>query len=262
MSRFNPPLRDWQGRVAWLIGASTGIGAAVAEALHARGATVIVSARQAERLHTFAQTHPGSVALPLDVSAPDALAQGLREVLALQGQLDFCLYCVGHYQAMRADSFSLAEAERHMALNYGAALRLLDALLPQLRRQAAAGQGGHLSFVSSVAGWRGLPRSLAYGPSKAALTHLAEVLYLDLKPTGLGVSLVQPGFVETPLTAQNEFRMPALISPAEAATEMLNGWANGDFEIHFPRRFTRVMKLLRLLPYRLYFPAVRRFTGS
>eukprot|EP01035_Chromulina_nebulosa_P041374 gene41375-55966_t len=120
---------------------------------------------------------------------------------------------------------------------------------------------GHVSITGSVAGFRGLPKSLAYGPTKAALTNLAEVLYVDLHARGIGVSVVQPGFVDTPLTAKNDFRMPALITPAQAAEAMLEGWRRGDFEIHFPRRFTFWMKLMRLLPYRLYFPAVARFTG-
>ena len=112
-----------------------------------------------------------------------------------------------------------------------------------------------------MAGFRGLPQGLAYGPTKAALIHLAEALYLDLHPEGIAVSIVNPGFVATPLTAQNDFSMPALISPEQAASAIVQGWERGDFDIHFPKRFTRVMKLLRLLPYRLYFPAVRRFTG-
>jgi len=112
-----------------------------------------------------------------------------------------------------------------------------------------------------VAGYRGLPKALGYGPSKAALTHLAEVLYLDLHPRGLGVSVVQPGFVATPLTAGNDFHMPALITPEVAAAEILGGWARGEFEIHFPKRFTRWLKLMRLLPYSLFFRLVRRSTG-
>jgi short-subunit dehydrogenase len=122
------------------------------------------------------------------------------------------------------------------------------------------GQRGHISLVGSVAGYRGLPHSLAYGPTKAALINLAETLYLDLHPRGLGVSIVNPGFVETPLTAGNAFSMPALISPAQAADAMLQGWAQGEFELHFPKRFTRWMKALRLLPNRLFFALVSRAT--
>lgn len=261
MTTLNPPLRDWRGKTVWLIGASSGIGQALAEALHAAGALVAVSARSRERLEAFVAAHPESLALPLDVQKPAELQGALEQLLARQGRVDLCVYCAGHYRAMRATQFDLGEALAHLQINYIGALNLLDALLPQLQRQAAAGQGGHLSLVSSVAGYRGLPKSLAYGPSKAALTHLAEVLYLDLAPLGLGVSVVHPGFVATPLTAGNEFRMPALISPVQAAQAMLQGWAEGRFEIHFPRRFTLWMKLLRQLGYGLYFRAVRRATG-
>jgi len=109
-----------------------------------------------------------------------------------------------------------------------------------------------------VAGYRGLPNSLAYGPTKAALINLAETLYLDLHARGVGVSLINPGFVDTPLTRQNQFRMPALITPEQAAQEILGGWARGEFEIHFPKRFTRWMKALQLLPYPAFFAATRR----
>ena len=119
--------------------------------------------------------------------------------------------------------------QRHLAVNYGGALLLLDAVLPML---LAAGQG-HLALVGSVAGYRGLPMSLAYGPTKAAMQHLAEILYMELKPAGIGVSVINPGFVATPLTAQNTFHMPALITPAQAAQAMLQGWQAGEFNIHF-----------------------------
>jgi short-subunit dehydrogenase len=117
---------------------------------------------------------------------------------------------------------------------------------------------GHISLISSVAGFRGLPNSLAYGPTKAALINLAETLYADLSPRGLGVSLINPGFVKTGLTAQNQFAMPALITAEQAADEIVQGWARGRFEIHFPRRFTFAMKLLQWLPYGLYLPLVKR----
>jgi NAD(P)-dependent dehydrogenase (short-subunit alcohol dehydrogenase family) len=112
-----------------------------------------------------------------------------------------------------------------------------------------------------VAGWRGLPQGLAYGPTKAALINLAETLFLDLRPMGIGVSLVNPGFVDTPLTANNSFPMPALLTPQQAAAEIIKGWEAGAFEMHFPKRFTWVLRLLRLLPYRWYFPLVHRLTG-
>ena len=258
---LNPRMADWTGRTAWLIGASTGIGRATAARLHALGAKVVVSARSASALEAFTEAHVGSEALALDATDRDALRAAAAGIAGRHGRIDLAVYCAGTYAPMRATEFNLEVALQHQQVNYVGALYLLDALLPQLLTQARAGQGGHLSLVSSVAGYRGLPKSLAYGPTKAALTHLAQTLYLDLHPLGLGVSVVNPGFVATPLTAQNEFRMPALISPEEAAEQMLRGWARGEFEIHFPKRFTRVLKALGLLPDGPYFAAVRRATG-
>ena len=259
---FNPPITDWRGLRVWVVGASSGIGLATAEALIARGARVQVSARGAAALEQLVTRHtrtgepPAVQAWPLDVTDGAAVAATARAILA-QGPLDLVVYCAGHYSEMRADAFDLAEMKRHLAINYTGALNLLDAVLPALIARGS----GHISLISSVAGFRGLPKSLAYGPTKAALTHLAETLYLDLEPLGLGVSAVHPGFVQTPLTAQNRFDMPALITPEQAATAMLDGWAKGAFNIHYPKRFTRWMLLMRLLPYRVYFPVVRRFTG-
>ena len=255
---LNPKLTQWQGRVVWLVGASTGLGRALAELLHAKGAAVIVSARSARTLERFVAAHPGSRALPLDVTEPHALADAAASIVARHGRIDHAVYCAGTYRAMRATEFDLDTALQHLRINYEGALRLLDAVLPQLLRQAAAGQDAHLSLTASVAGYRGLPKALAYGPTKAALINLAENLFLDLAPLGIGVSVLNPGFVRTPLTAQNDFEMPALLTPQQAAAAVLRGWEAGDFEIHFPKRFTLAMKALRVLHDRLYFALMRR----
>jgi len=255
MPPLNPPLLHWQGKTVWLVGASSGIGQATAQALLAQGARVVVSARNAAALHTLAQGQANCQALPLDVTDAPAVQQAATALLT-SGPLDCVVYCAGHYAPMRADTLDLPVMLRHCEINYQGALAVLAAVLPAMR---ARGQG-HVSLVGSVAGYRGLPQALAYGPTKAALIHLAEVLYLDLHPLGLGVSIINPGFVETPLTAQNRFKMPALLSPAQAAQAILNGWAAGRFEIHFPKRFTLWLKVLRLLPYRAYFALVRHAT--
>jgi NAD(P)-dependent dehydrogenase (short-subunit alcohol dehydrogenase family) len=254
---LNPRIRDWTGQVAWLVGASSGIGSATAALLHARGAKVVVSARSTGAIETFARQHAGSLALELDVTDAPAMRQAAEHVVETCGRIDLVVYCAGHYQPMRATDFDLAQALRHQQVNYIGALHLLDAVLPHLLAQ----RSGHLSLISSVAGYRGLPNSLAYGPTKAALINLAQTLYLDLQPRGIGVSVVNPGFVDTTLTAQNHFEMPALITPEEAAHEMVAGWEAGRFEIHFPKRFTRVMKLMSHLGDGLYFRAIRRVTG-
>lgn len=257
---LNPRMRHWRGRTVWLVGASTGIGRATASALHAQGARVVVSARNAQALAAFVQEHPGAQALPLDATDAQAVKAAVQ-TLAGQGAIDYVVYCAGHYHAMDAAHMDMPDLLRHNQINYLGALYLLDAVVPQLLAQPVdprSGQRGHISLMGSVAGYRGLPNSLAYGPTKAALINLSETLYLDLRPRGVGVSLINPGFVDTPLTRQNPFKMPALISPQQAAQEILKGWAKGAFEIHFPKRFTWVMKALQLLSYPAFFAATRR----
>jgi NAD(P)-dependent dehydrogenase (short-subunit alcohol dehydrogenase family) len=254
--QLNAPMTQWQGRRVWLVGASTGIGLACAQALRAAGALVVVSARHPQSVQDWAAQDKGVQWLEMDVSDPLQVQASARALLA-QGPLDMVVYAAGYYRAQRATAMNLDEMLQHDTVNYQGALQVIHAVLPSMLSR----QSGHISVLSSVAGWRGLPNGLAYGPTKAALTHLAETLYIDMQDHGVGVSVVNPGFVATPLTAQNEFTMPALISPEQAAREMLKGWARGEFDIHFPKRFTFWLKLLRLLPYRLYFPLVRKFTG-
>lgn len=254
---LNPQMLSWQGRRVWLVGASTGIGRAVAAALHAKGARVCISARRAQALDEFVAAHPGAIALKLDASDAGQVRAAADELLG-NGPLDLVVYCAGHFKEQGAADFDLHEMLRHLDVNYAGALNVLDATLPALRRQGH----GHISLMGSVAGWRGLPRSLAYGPTKAALINLAEALYIELRAVRVGVSIVNPGFVDTPLTAQNRFHMPALIGPDEAGREVIAGWERGHFEIHFPRRFTWPMKLLAALPFRLYQALVRRQTAS
>ena len=262
---LNPRINSWAGRTVWLVGASTGIGRATASRLHGLGARVIVSARSREALDAFVAEHPRSDALALDATDRAAMHDAAAHIVRVHGRIDLAMYCAGTYSAMRATDFDFSVAERHVQVNYVGALVMLDAVLPHVLRQGRAGKkggmNGHISLVSSVAGYRGLPQSLAYGPTKAALINLAETMHLDLEPLGVGVSVINPGFVETPLTAQNAFRMPALITPEQAAVEIVRGWEAGAFEIHFPKRFTLWLKALRHLGYGAYFAAVRRSTG-
>ena len=158
---------------------------------------------------------------------------------------------------VRAWELDANEDEQLFRVNVFGVFRTVARVIPEM---LARGDGG-IAVVSSVAGYRGLPSALIYGASKAALINFTETLYLDLRPKGVSVYLVNPGFVRTPLTDRNDFKMPALISVEEAAAQMVRGFERGEFEIHFPKRFTRVMKLLRLLPYRLFFPLVHRITG-
>ncbi len=254
---LNPPITDWKGQRVWIVGASTGIGRATAARLHSAGAKVAVSARSEVALASFAREHPGSLALPLDATDRAALRAAGERIVQAWGGIDLAVYCAGYYKAMRATAFDLDDALRHEQVNYVGALYLLDAVLPVLLRQNA----GHLSLVSSVTGYRGLPRALAYGPNKAALINLAESLWFDLTDQRIGVSVVCPGFVDTPLSEQIDHPRPGLISADEAAGYMMAGWRAGRFEIHFPKRFTVWIKALSHFSDAMYFRAVRRFTG-
>lgn len=251
---MNPRLTDWQNRRVWLVGASAGIGAALAQALSHRGARLALSARSARKLQRLGIDD--ALLLPCDVTDTTSLAAAWHTLHTAWNGIDLVIYLAGDYVPMQAGDFDLAHAEQVIDVNFRGAMRLASHLLPELQ------PGGGIAFVASVAGYRGLPRALCYGPGKAALIHFAECLHLELAPRGIGVWAINPGFVATRLTARNDFTMPALLQPEEAAQAILEGFRHGHFEIHFPKRFTRVLKLLRMLPYRWYFPLVRRLTGA
>ncbi|MBI5792048.1 MAG: SDR family NAD(P)-dependent oxidoreductase [Rhodocyclales bacterium] len=253
---MNKPIRNWTAQRVWVIGASSGIGAALAVALLERGACVAVSARRAEALQAVVAAHDEARVLAFDLTDVTAFAHAGEALFREWGGIDLVVFCAGAYAPLRAWQLDPNEIDRLLAINLRAPMAAAGWLIPRLLKQGS----GALAFVSSVAGYRGLPKAAAYGPTKAALINFAETLYLDLEPRGLSVYLINPGFVATPMTAANDFEMPALISPQQAAEEIIAGFASGHFEIHFPRRFTRWLKLLRLLPYSLYFALVRRFT--
>ncbi len=251
---MNPTITDWRGKRVWLVGASSGIGAAVAGELARRGARVALSARRIEKLNELAI--PDALLLPCDATDTASITSARADLIAAWGGVDLVIYLAGDYVPMRADDFDLAVAEKVIGVNFNGAMRLASVVLPDLN------PAGGIAFVASVAGYRGLPKALAYGPGKAALIHFAEILHLELAPKGIGVWVINPGFVATQLTAKNDFSMSALMTPADAALELVEGFRSSAFEIHFPKRFTRVMKLLAHLPYRWYFPLVRRLTGG
>lgn len=254
---MNPPITDWHNKRVWIIGASTGIGAETARLLLAKGARVAVSARRAEMLKGIANGNPNALVAAMDVT-DHAVVLATRDTILQQWDgFDLVLLVAGSYQEMRADSFDLAVANQMIDLNLRGVLNCLDAVLPNLLAQ---GKGG-IGIVASVVGFSGLPKALIYGPTKAALINLCESLYLDLRPRGIAVHLITPGFIDTPLTKKNDFPMPALMSAVDAAQEMVQGMERGQFHIHFPRRFTNSLRLLRLLPYRMYFWLIHKGTG-
>ena len=223
---MNPKIIGWSGKRVWLVGASSGIGAALARELAGRGARVALSARSVDKLRALAIEN--ALLLLCDATDTASLAAARASLLAAWRGIDLVIYLAGDYVPMRAGDFDLAVAERVVTVNFNGAMRLTATVLPDLRA------GGGIVFVASVAGYRGLPKALAYGPGKAALIHFAECLHLDLEPQGIGVWVVNPGFVATQLTAKNDFAMPALLTPGDAALATVDGLKTGKFEVHFP----------------------------
>jgi NADP-dependent 3-hydroxy acid dehydrogenase YdfG len=240
-----------------VIGASSGIGAACASALLSLGAKVALSSRRAERLQQLAlsSSPDQSLVLPLDVTDETAVAHAYENIHARWGGIDVLLYVSGVYHPIRAQDFDLKLAEQTIDANLLGPMRAVAITLPDMLKANT----GHIAIVGSVAGYSGLPKALAYGPSKAAIINFCETLYYDLLPTGVNVHMISPGFVATEATAQNDFEMPALITAEVAAKEILDGIMAGEFDIHFPKRFSRFLKFLRILPYPLYFWIVRSF---
>ena len=259
---LNTPILSLQGRTVWVVGASAGIGQALAEQALAQGARLIVSGRRAQALD---EAFPSQSVrrLVFDITERGG-AQWVLDALASDGWLpDLVFWVAGDYKPQPIADFSVDDARQVIETNllacYDGLRALLNHWLPLAasRAQDASQPRFHLCWFSSVAGYRGLPLALSYSASKAGLNAMAETCFVELKPKGIDVSLVCPGFVKTRLTDTNKFTMPALITAQEAAQCTLKGLQKGQFEVHYPKRFTLFMKLIGLLPHGLYLRLAR-----
>lgn len=247
---LNPKIGDWAGRRIWIVGASSGIGHALAHTLLLSGARVAISARTTAPLDMLANRYPGqALALALDVTDPAGWQTACEAITARWQGIDHFIFCAADYQPMRAWELDVRKAEKMVNTNLMGAIHGVATVLPDMLQR----QQGSISMIASVAGYMGLPKSLIYGPTKAAMINFAEALYVDLHQKGIAVSVINPGFVDTPLTRANNFSMPALLTPEQAAAEIISGLEDGEFEIHFPKRFTRWLRMVRRLPYFLRF---------
>lgn len=243
--------------LVWITGASMGIGAALARRLARDGAVVVASARSADRLAALASGGGGTIVpWPLDITDGRAVMAGVAAVEAEHGPIDIAVLNAGSHRPVTAHDFTADGLRALLELNLLGTAACLEALMP---RMIARGRG-RIAVVASVAGYRGLPTSAYYGATKAALINLTESLRFDLDRAGVVIQLIDPGFVKTPLTDRNDFPMPFLISAELAAERIASGLRSSRFEIAFPRLFVAILKLLRLLPYRLYFPLIARAT--
>ena len=232
----------------WITGASSGIGKSVAEKFANEGWKVAVSARRKELLDELAK-NPNIVSFPLDVTNRNQINEVFKNIIDNFGDLDICLFSSGTYEPKDEQNIDPDKIKNVINVNF---LGVIDCV-KSVERYFKDKKSGHISIVSSIAGYRGLPNSSGYGPSKAALTNFSESIYFDFKKFGVRVSIVSPGFIKTPLTDKNEFPMPFLKTPEYAAEKIFNGLVKSSaFEIHFPKGLTLTLKFLRILPYRLY----------
>ena len=228
------------GKTYWLIGASEGLGRALATRLDAQGASLILSARRESALIDLCSALQHAKPLAIDVTDLSAVAAAAEEI----GDIDGVVYCAGAYEPMPATDWDTECALMLSDVNYLGALRVIGAVLPQMLNRRA----GHIVLIGSLSAYRGLPKAVGYGASKAAMRSLAETLRHDLNGTGVRVQLINPGFIKTRLTAKNDFAMPQLMSPQKAAEHVLRAMGRKRFRTDFPRPFSWAMRAYSALP--------------
>lgn len=244
-------MRVWQGKRYWLIGASEGLGLSLARMISAAGAEVILSARSPDRLDAAVAQMPGKAsAVPLDVS--DAAA--VRAAATAIGPVDGLVWLAGVYWPMTAQNWQADQAEAMCDINFTGCARSIGAVLPAMVTRGT----GHIVITGSLSGFRGLPGAIGYAASKAGTMALAECLYADLRGSGITVQLANPGFIRTRLTAKNQFTMPFLMEPDQAARHMFELMQTNRFKTSFPTVFSWLFRLSQFLPdwayYRLFAP--------
>ncbi len=243
----------------WIVGASYGIGAALAEKLASDGKTVFASARSEDKLNALAGNHIGRIhPLALDVTDKAAVEAALGAIETQGGPPDIVVLNAGSHHPVAAKDFKADDLRKLVELNVMGVANGIETVLPGMLRRNA----GLIAVVASVAGYSGLPTSAYYGCTKGGLINMVESLAFDLRKTGVKLQLINPGFVKTPLTDKNAFEMPFLVSAEYAAEVIAKGLASNKFEIAFPTTFVLILKFLRMLPYRLYFPLVGRSTSK
>lgn len=239
-------MRNFKGKRYWLVGASEGLGRALAFALSQAGAHVIVSARNAERLTELVDALPGTAeAVACDVADPDSVAVAAGKI----GQIDGMVYLAALYWPISATSWNTQQAEAMGEVGYVGALRVVGEVLPQMLKR----DDGHIVLTGSLSGFRGLPGAIGYGSSKAAIMSLGETMRIDLKDTNITVQNANPGFIRTRLTDKNDFDMPFIMEPEQAAEHMMKLMGSNRFSFSFPRFFASWFRFSQFLPDWLYY---------
>ena len=241
-------------KAIWITGASSGIGKAVAEKFAREQWKVAISARRENLLKEIAQ-QKNIYSYPLDVTELQKTKEVFSNILNDFDGLDLCIFCSGTYNPKLESQINIDQIKNVMNVNFFGVLNCINAAENYFKEK----KSGHISIVSSIAGYRGLPNSSGYGPSKAALTNLTESLYFDFKKHNVKISLISPGFIKTPLTDKNEFKMPFIKSPEFAAEKIFDGLVRSNsFEITFPKQLTIIFKIFRILPNKIYLYLVKK----
>ncbi|UWR26079.1 SDR family NAD(P)-dependent oxidoreductase [Sulfitobacter sp. S223] len=239
-------MTQWQGKRYWLVGASDGLGAALAQRLSGAGAEVILSARSEDKLAALADSLPGKArVVTLDVADADSVAEAVKDV----GAVDGVVYLAGVYWPFGAKEWNAEQGAAMADINFTGLMRVMGQIVPDM----VARDDGHIVITSSLTGFRGLPGSIGYTASKAATMSLAECMYADLRKTGVKVQVVNPGFIETQLTDKNDFKMPFIMSPEDAAREVFEHMNSDKFKKSFPFAFSLLFRASQFLPDWLYF---------
>jgi short-subunit dehydrogenase len=240
-------------KVAWVTGASSGIGGEIARQLAEQGVKVAATARHLPAI----PAHPNISQFPADVTDEQALKLVVQDIEQRLGPIGLAIFSAGAYEPFRLETFSTQSFTHINSVNYLGTVHALGAVLPSMLQAKA----GRIAIVASVAGYQGLPKASYYGPTKAALINLAETLWLELRGHGIGVSVVNPGFVATPMTKANDFPMPFLMTPERAAALTIKGLKAGRFEIAYPFPFVMILKALQKLPQGLKLRLIKRLTA-
>jgi len=243
-------MKTWSGKRYWIVGASAGLGREVARQISTMGAEVILSARNEDDLKALAAELPGkSTVLPVDV-ADDA---GVARAAEAAGEIDGLVYLAGAYWSFGSADWELENAVKMVDVNLTGALRVLGHVVPKMVERDA----GHIVLTGSLSGFRGMPKAVGYGASKAGLMSLAETMHADLRKTGVQVQLINPGFVKTRLTEKNEFRMPFIMEPEHAAREFVDHMGTDRFAKNYPTLFSSAIRFTQFLPDWLYYRLFR-----
>ncbi|KIN75210.1 Short-chain dehydrogenase/reductase SDR [Sulfitobacter noctilucae] len=239
-------MREWKSKRYWLVGASDGLGAAVAHKLSRAGAEVIVSARSEDKLAALVAELPGKASYQVvDVSDNDSVKAAAEAV----GEVDGVIHLAGVYWPFGAKEWDADQANAMADINFTGLMRVMGQVVPGM----VARDRGHIVITSSLTGFRGLPGSIAYTASKAGTMSLAECMYADLRKTGVDVQVINPGFIKTQLTDKNDFKMPFIMEPEEAAQEVFEHISSDHFKKSFPWLFSLVFRFSQFLPDWLYF---------